>query len=88
MQSTVAAIVREGEGGTSPTEIQKVTWDNANKFEGVFQFWWYLWYFTYDPVKNHAAAFVLMTCNASVYTIYSITVLGFIHSGATLSIRT
>ncbi|XP_074424308.1 uncharacterized protein LOC141735521 [Larus michahellis] len=37
MQSTVAAIVREGEEGTLPTEIQKVIWDNATEFEREFQ---------------------------------------------------
>jgi len=83
MRSTVGAIVREGEGSISSTEIQKVIWDNVSEFEREFQSWWHLWYFTYDPVKNHAAAFVLTICNASVYTIYPIIVLGLTHSGAT-----
>ncbi|KAK4832916.1 hypothetical protein QYF61_026559 [Mycteria americana] len=39
MQSMVAAIIREGEEGTLPTEIQKVIWDNATKFEKEFQSW-------------------------------------------------
>lgn len=33
MQSVVAAIIREGEEGTLPTEIRKVVWDNAPNYE-------------------------------------------------------
>ena len=84
IQSTVAAIVREGEGGTLPTEIQKVIWDNATKFEREFQSWWCLVNFTYDPTDSKATAFILTICNASVYTIYPIIVLGLNHNGTVL----
>ena len=47
MQSMVAAIIRKGEKGTLPTEIRKVIWDNATKFEKEFQSWWYSVYFTF-----------------------------------------
>ncbi|XP_074875776.1 uncharacterized protein LOC142026553 [Buteo buteo] len=84
VQSTVAAIVREGEEGTLPTEIQKVIWDNATKFEREFQSWWCLVNFTYDPTNNKATAFVLTIRNASVYTIYPIVALGLNHHGTVL----
>ncbi|KAK4828023.1 hypothetical protein QYF61_022800 [Mycteria americana] len=80
-QSTVAAIVREGEDGTLPTEIRKVIWDNATEFEREFQSWWRLVNFRYDPIDSKATAFVLTICNASVYTIYSIIALGLNHNG-------
>ncbi|XP_076185054.1 uncharacterized protein LOC143156043 [Aptenodytes patagonicus] len=84
MQCMVAAIIREGEEGTLPTEIRKVIWDNATKFEKEFQSWWYLVNFTYDPINNKATAFVLTIHNASVYTIYPIIALGLNHNGAIL----
>ncbi|KAK4810466.1 hypothetical protein QYF61_004246 [Mycteria americana] len=84
MQSMVAAIIREGEEGTLPTEIRKVIWDNATKFEKEFQSWWYLVNFTYDPINNKATAFVLTIHNASVYTIYPIIALGLNHDGTIL----
>ncbi|KAK4811143.1 hypothetical protein QYF61_019774 [Mycteria americana] len=84
MQSMVAAIIREGEEGTLPTEIRKVIWDNATKFEKEFQSWWYLVNFTYDPINNKATAFVLTIHNASVYTIYPIIALGLNHNGTVL----
>ena len=84
MQSMVAAIIREGEEGTLPTEIRKVIWDNATKFEKEFQSWWYLVNFTYDPISNKATAFVLTIHNASVYTIYPIIALGLNHNGTVL----
>ncbi|XP_067164812.1 uncharacterized protein [Apteryx mantelli] len=85
MQSVVAAIIREGEEGTLPTEIRKVIWDNATKFEKELHSWWCLVNFTYDPINNKAIAFVLTIRNASVYTIYPIIVLGLNHSGAVLN---
>ncbi|XP_072707269.1 uncharacterized protein [Ciconia boyciana] len=84
MQSIVAAIIREGEEGTRPTEIRKVIWDNATEFEKEFQSWWYPVNFTYDPTDSKATAFVLTICNASVCTIYPIIVLGLNHNGAIL----
>ena len=39
MQSTVAAIVREGEEVILPTEIRKMIWDNATESEREFQSW-------------------------------------------------
>jgi len=80
IKSTVAAIIREGEGVTLPTEIQKVIWDNTNRFEREFQSWWHLVNFTYNSFDNKATAFVLTIHNASVYAIYSIVVLGLNHS--------
>ncbi|XP_067170013.1 uncharacterized protein [Apteryx mantelli] len=84
MPSMVAAIIREGEEGTLPTEIRKVIWDNATKFEKEFQSWWYLVNFTYNPIDNKATAFVLTIRNASVYTIYPIIALGLSHNGTIL----
>ena len=84
MQSMVAAIIREGEEGTLPTEIRKVIWDNATEFEKEFQSWWYLVNFTYDPISTKATAFVLTIRNASTYTIYPIIALGLNHNGAIL----
>ncbi|XP_042748656.1 LOW QUALITY PROTEIN: uncharacterized protein LOC122192214 [Lagopus leucura] len=84
MQFIAATIMREGEDGTIPTEIRKVIWDNANRFERKFQSWWHLVNFTYDPVTNYAVAFVLMISNASVYTIYPIIALGLNHGETTL----
>ncbi|XP_076194341.1 uncharacterized protein LOC143160464 [Aptenodytes patagonicus] len=84
MQSMVAAVIREGEEGTLPTEIRKVIWDNATKFEKEFQSWWYLVNFTFDPINNKATAFVLTIHNASVYTIYPIIALGLNHNGTIL----
>lgn len=80
IKSTVAAIIREGEGVTLPTEIQKVIWDNTNRFEREFQSWWHLVNFTYNSFDNKATTFVLTIHNASVYAIYSIVVLGLNHS--------
>ncbi|XP_075302889.1 uncharacterized protein LOC142365708 [Opisthocomus hoazin] len=84
MQSMTAAIIREGEEGTLPTEIQKVIWDNAIDFEKKFQSWWYLANFTYNPIESKATAFVLTIRNASVYTIYLIIALGLNHNGTVL----
>ncbi|XP_075346020.1 uncharacterized protein LOC142403691 [Mycteria americana] len=84
VQSTVAAIVREGEEGTLPTEIQKVIWDNVTEFEKRFQSWCCLVNFTYDCSDTEATAFVLTICNASVYTIYPIIALGLNRSGTVL----
>ncbi|XP_074424622.1 uncharacterized protein LOC141735547 [Larus michahellis] len=84
MQSMTAAIIREGEEGTLPTEIRKVIWDNAIEFEKKFQSWWYLVNFTYDPIESKATAFVLTIRNALVYTIYPIIALGLNHQGAIL----
>jgi len=47
IQSVAAAIIREGEGGTLPTEIRKLIWDNASEFEKEFQAWWQLVNFTH-----------------------------------------
>uniref|UniRef100_A0A8C3PND6 Uncharacterized protein n=1 Tax=Calidris pygmaea TaxID=425635 RepID=A0A8C3PND6_9CHAR len=80
MQSTVAAIIREGAEGTLPTEIRKVIWDNATEFERKFQSWWHLINFTYDSINNKATAFVLTIRDASVYTIYPIIALGLNHN--------
>ncbi|XP_075346023.1 uncharacterized protein LOC142403694 [Mycteria americana] len=84
VQSTVAAIVREGEEGTLPTEIQKVIWDNVTEFEKRFQSWCCLVNFTYDRSDTEATAFVLTIRNASVYTIYPIIALGLNRSGTVL----
>lgn len=83
----VATIVREIEGGTLPTEIQKVIWHNATKFERKFQSLWHLVNFTDNPTTKKASVFILMTCNASVYTIYLVIALGLNHYG-TISIAT
>ena len=80
VQSTVAVIVR-GERNTLLTEVGKVIWDNATKFEKKFQSWWHLVNFVYNPTNSKDIAFVLRTCNASVYTIYQIIVLGLKHHG-------
>ena len=87
MQSVRAAIIREGEDGTLPTEIRKIIWDNAIEFERKFQSWWYLVNFTYDHTESKVPAFVLMIRNASVYIIYQIIALGLNHHG-TISNRT
>jgi len=84
MQSMTAAIIREGEEGTLPTEIRKVIWDNAIDFEKKFQSWWYLVNFTYDPTESKATAFVLTIQNASVYTIHPIIALGLNTNGTVL----
>jgi len=81
MQSITAAIIREGEEGTLPTEIRKVIWDNAIDFEKKFQSWWYLVNFTSDPIESKATAFLLTIRNASVYTIHPIIALGLNHNG-------
>lgn len=35
IQSIVAAIIKESKGGTLPTEMCEVIWDNALEFERV-----------------------------------------------------
>lgn len=40
VQSVVAAVTREGEDGTLPTEICKLIWDKASEFEKESQSWW------------------------------------------------
>lgn len=37
--SLLSPLIRRGNEGTSPTEIWKVFWDNATKFEREFQSW-------------------------------------------------
>ena len=76
VQSTVAAVIREGDEGTLPNEIRKVIWDNMTQFKRDFQSWWHLVNFVYDPTNGKATAFVLTIHNASVYTIYPIIALG------------
>lgn len=61
MKSMVATILREIEGGTLPTEIQKVISHNATKLEWKFQSLWHLVDFT---TTNKASIFILMTCNS------------------------
>lgn len=80
----VAAITRESRDSTLPTEIRKVIWDNATKFEKEFKFWWYLVNFTYDPMNCKATAFVLTICNALVYNIYPVIALGLNQNRAIL----
>ena len=84
MQYKIAAIVREGEDGTLPTEIQEIIWENATAFEREFQSWWYLVNFTHNPIDNKATAFVVTIQNASVKTIYPIIALGLNHNGTVL----
>lgn len=84
MQYTIAAIVREGEDGTLPTEIRKIIWEKATAFEREFQSWWYLGNFTHNPIDNKATAFVVTIQNASVKTIYPIVALGLNHNGTVL----
>uniref|UniRef100_A0A8D2P6W1 Envelope glycoprotein n=1 Tax=Zosterops lateralis melanops TaxID=1220523 RepID=A0A8D2P6W1_ZOSLA len=84
MQTVVASIIREGEEGIFPTEIQKIVWDNANYFEREFQSWWKLVNFTYNPNTNTVTAFVLTISNASVHLIFPIIALGINHDGAIL----
>ena len=79
MQYTIAAIVREGEDGTLPTEIRKIIWEKATAFEREFQSWWYLGNFTHNPIDSKATAFVVTIQNASVKTIYPIVALGLNH---------
>lgn len=79
IQSVVAAIVREGEGGTLPIEIWKVIWDNANEFERKFQSWWLLVNFTYDPVTSYVTAFILTIQEALVFTVHPLVALGIYH---------
>lgn len=66
VQTTIAAITREGDEDTLPTEIQKVIWDNATQCEKDFQSCWYLVNFIYDPTNSKATAFVLTIHDASV----------------------
>ncbi|XP_074667533.1 uncharacterized protein LOC141917846 [Strix aluco] len=84
IQSIVAAIIREGEGGTLPTEIRKLIWDNASEFEREFQSWWQLVNFTHYTEGDKIIAFVLTIRNASVYNIYPILALGLNHNGNVL----
>ena len=84
MQYTIAAIVREGEDGTLPTEIRKIIWEKATAFEREFQSWWYLGNFTHNPIDNKATAFVVTIQNASVKTTYPMVVLGLNHNGTVL----
>ena len=58
IQSTVAAIIMEGDEDILPTEIQKIIWENVTKFEREFQSWWHLINFTYDHTSNKATVFV------------------------------
>lgn len=80
VQSVTAAIRRDDEEGSLPTEIRKVIGDTATSFEKKFQSWWYLVNFSYDPITNTATAFVLSVHNASVYTVYPIIALGLDHN--------
>ncbi|XP_063003945.1 uncharacterized protein LOC134413832 isoform X2 [Melospiza melodia melodia] len=84
MQSVSAAIIREGEEGTFPTEIRKIIWDSATEFEREFQSWWNLVNFTYDPISNTATAFVLTIRNASVHLVFPAIALGLNHDGDVL----
>lgn len=84
IQSVVAAIMREGEGGTLPIEIRKGIWDNASEFEKEFQSQWQLVNFTCHSEGDKIGAFVLTTHDASVYTIYPIITLGLNHNGTIL----
>ncbi|XP_064591958.1 uncharacterized protein LOC135459657 [Zonotrichia leucophrys gambelii] len=84
MQSVSASIIREGEEGTFPTEIQKIIWDSATEFEREFQSWWKLVNFTYDPISNTATAFVLTIRNACVHLVFPVIALGLNHDGAVL----
>ena len=84
VQYTIAAIVREGEDGTLPTEIRKIIWEKATAFEREFQSWWYLGNFTHNPIDHKATAFVVTIQNASVKTIYPIIALGLNHNGTVL----
>lgn len=84
VQYTIAAIVREGEDGTLPTEIRKIIWEKATAFEREFQSWWYLGNFTHNPIHNKAMAFIVTIQNASVKTIYPMIALGLNHNGTVL----
>lgn len=81
MQSTVTAIIREGDEGTLPTEIQKEIWGNLSQFKKDFQSLWYLVNFPYDLTNSKAMAFVLTIGKSLVYIIYRIIVLGLNHNG-------
>ncbi|XP_069631692.1 uncharacterized protein [Haliaeetus albicilla] len=84
MQSVATSIIREGEEGILPTEIQKIIWDSATDFEKERQSWWNLVNFTYDPVTNLATISVLTIYNATIYQIYPIIALGLNHNGTIL----
>jgi len=84
IQSTVEAIIREGEGGTLPAKIQEIIWNNMTKFKREFQFWWQLVNFTYNPTDSKATAFVLKISYALVYTVYPIIALELNHNGTVL----
>ncbi|XP_068524887.1 uncharacterized protein [Anas acuta] len=84
IQSVAAAIIREGEGGTLPTEIRKLIWDNASEFEKEFQAWWQLVNFTHYAENDKIVAFILTISNATVYNVYPIIALGLNHNGTIL----
>ncbi|XP_068521809.1 uncharacterized protein [Anas acuta] len=84
IQSVAAAIIREGEGGTLPTEIQKLIWDNASEFEKEFQAWWQLVNFTHYAENDKIVAFILTVSNATIYNVYPIIALGLNHNGTIL----
>ncbi|XP_071884738.1 uncharacterized protein [Anas platyrhynchos] len=84
IQSVAAAIIREGEGGTLPTEIRKLIWDNASEFEKEFQAWWQLVNFTHYSENDKIVAFILTISNATVYNVYPIIALGLNHNGTIL----
>ncbi|KAK4825339.1 hypothetical protein QYF61_026858 [Mycteria americana] len=84
MQSMVAAVIREGEEGTLPSEMRKVIWDKATRFDKEFQPWRYLVNFTFDPINSKATGFVLTICSASVCTTYPTIASGLNHEGTIL----
>ena len=84
IQPVAAAIIREGEGGTLPTEIRKLIWDNASEFEKEFQAWWQLVNFTYYAESDKIIAFILTISNATVYNVYPNIALGLSHNGTIL----
>jgi len=76
MQSTITAVIKEGNERTLPTKIHKVIWDNASEFATEFQSWWQLVNFTYHLENYKIVAFLLTIHNVRVYTIYPIITLG------------
>lgn len=84
IQSVAASIIREGEEGTLPTEIQEIVWDSATDLERELHSRWTLVNFTYDPDTNTATTFLLAIYNVSIYSIHLVIALGLYHNGAVL----
>lgn len=70
------AFIKEGDESNSPTEIERVAWDNATKFERKLPLLVVTNEFHLRLHKSKANFFVLTMCNALVHTTYPIAVSG------------